>query len=486
MDDRLRIRPAEAVLNSPTVTLPWPATGGANAEDAKSEGWSRRRLKQGAERQSAVRYYDPGRDYQPGLQRSVGRTASGEVDILELPAVMSAASARDVANRLAQRRMRAVDRIRYRVTEIDEGWAPGAVVRLPGVNGWWRVDEWEWQADGVLLDLAPLPSKTSLATVADAGRFNSLADLAAVATQISAFELPWNGVGNDPAAELRFAATATTAGWKGAAVYVEQADDTLLSLGSTGRRRAIAGRSTTALPNGTSLLLDAVSELQVELASADFAIASATWAQAMQGANMALVGREYLQFLHAERTGSRTWTLSGLLRGRGGSEAETQGHEADEPFVLLSGPLQAPDMTDDQAVFDNGASLLAIGAGDVEPVRFGVLNPGFTSRPLAPVHGRSRWLADGGCEISWVRRSRGVWTWPEEVEVPLNEEAELWEISAGLQGTPLRVWQISETRLIIDGATIAQFASVPEFRTLSIVQIGRRSRSKPLHLTIEA
>lgn len=278
IDDRVLIRPAEAVPSAPVVTLPWPATGGPTAEDAKSEGWSRRRLKQPTEHQSAVRYYDPARDYQPGLQRSVGRAAAGEVETLELPAVMSAAYARNVANRLAQRRMQAADRIRYRVTEIDEGWTPGAVVRLPVTNGQWRIDEWEWQADGVLLDLALLPSRGTLAEVADPGRFNGPADLAAVPTQISAFELPWNGVGNDPVAQTRFAATAANAGWRGAAIYLEQAGNTLLSLGSTGRRRAIAGRTTTAMPAGTPLLLDTVSELQVELASVDFALASATWA----------------------------------------------------------------------------------------------------------------------------------------------------------------------------------------------------------------
>ena len=50
-----------------------------------------------------LRYYDIERDYQPGLQRATGRTAPGQPRTVELPAALTAANARVLAERMAHR-----------------------------------------------------------------------------------------------------------------------------------------------------------------------------------------------------------------------------------------------------------------------------------------------------------------------------------------------------------------------------------------------
>lgn len=487
-DDRLAFRLAE-VPPVPPTQLPPPGAGGETAEDARASGWSRRREALPGTRQCAVRYYDIARDYQPGLQRSIGRSTPGDVQTIELPAAMMAGAAAAVADRAARRRTVARDTLRYRIGEIDQRFAPGEIVTTPVTDGVWRVEQWEWQADGVMLDLASVqqgPGSTSLleGAVADPGRANAAADLLSGATRMVAFELPWGGTGDSTVSRLRVAASASGPGWRGAALFVSSGDEQLAPLGSTGRRRAVLGTAVTRLDPGSPMLLDARSSVDVELVGEDLLLGSKTWAQLMQGANLALIGQELMQFARAERLSASTWRLGGLLRGRGGTEAGISGHTTGEPFVLVDDGLVSVDPAEvgDAAT----AKITALGLGDTVPVTSAIANPGITVRPLSPVHGKALQAADGALALQWVRRSRGEWSWPDEVELPLNEPEELWEIAYGSVASPARVWRTGSAQLELSPAQVAELASLPGEALFSVRQIGRQSRSHPLIIPVPA
>ena len=108
---------------------------------------------------------------------------------------------------------------------------------------------------------------------------------------------------------------------------------------------------------------------------------------------MALIGGEVLQFVSAERVEGARWRLSGLLRGRGGTEpAAAQGASAGAAFVLLD---EAPVALDATKLGEaDGATIAAIGLADPEPVYVPLASPGLTRRPLTPVHGRAAENAD--------------------------------------------------------------------------------------------
>lgn len=487
-DERLAFRLAE-VASGPVAQLPAPGAGGESAEDARASGWSRRRDALPGTRQCAVRYYDIARDYQPGLQRSIGRSSPGDVETIELPAAMNAGDAAAVADRAARRRTVARDTLRYRISEIDQRFAPGAMVTTPVTDGVWRVEQWEWQADGVMLDLASVPpaagsGSISGAGVADPGRSNAAVDLLAGPTQIVAFELPWDGTGDGNIARLRVAASASGEGWRGAALFVSSGDDQLASLGPTGRRRAVLGTAITSLASGSPLLFDAGSSVEVELVAEDFVLGSMTWAQLMQGGNLALLGSEMIQFARVERLSGRTWRLSGLMRGRGGTEAAMTSHAPGEPFVLLDDrivPIDPADVGDATT-----STITALGLGDVVPASSAIVNPGLTLRPLSPVHGRARQMADGALALDWVRRSRGGWIWPDEVELALNEPEELWEIAYGSAVSPARVWRTGASMLELTTAQMAELAGLPGEALFFVRQIGRQSRSLPLIIPMPA
>src|SRR5690606_7523631 len=133
------------------------------------------------------------------------------------------------------------------------------------------------------------------------------------------------------------------------------------------------------------------------------------------GANRAIVGGEVLQFARATPLGNRRWRISGLLRGRGGTEAAAQaGHAPGTPFVLLDGsPVRI-----DPAELGAANTITAIGLADIDPVGSAIINPGATLRPLTPVHARMQ-MHTSGVTCRWTPRSRGAWHWPDGVDLPL-------------------------------------------------------------------
>lgn len=488
--DRLVVRPAEAAFPAVPVMLPLPASStDSQAERAKVEGWSRKREPLPRTRQCGLRYYDTGRDYQPGLQRSIGRTEQGELTMIELPAALSAPEARAIANAAGRRFARPTDTISYRVTEIDPALVPGAFVRLPIAAGLWRIVQWEWQRDGVLLELQACTGRDTPATAsptADPGRSNAALDVLPVPTELMAFELPWDGLADGGTPKLFAASSAATAGWTGASLFVEPdgSGATLVPLGSTGRTRAVMGRTQTALGVTSPLLIDRSSVLAVRLTGSDQSLQSATLPQLFQGANRALVGSEIIQFTVAELLGSGIWQLSGLLRGRGGTEWAIGSHAADEHFVLLDEALVAlsPGMIGDAAT----ATIVAVGLGDATAVSAPIACVGATLQPLSPVHGTITQTTDGALDLAWKRRARGAWTWPNSIEAPLNEEAELYDIGYGDETSPAVRWQVASPALSISAAQAATLSTLGGAPQFCIRQLGRGLPSVPLIIPFPA
>lgn len=486
-DAMLDIRLAEAIGDTPAPLLPQPAaTGDGDPDDTKGDGWTHRREPQPAVRQCGVRYYDPARDYQPGLQRGIGRSEAGTLAVIELPAAIDAAQARALAEAASQRLSRARDTMRYRVTEIGPATDPGTIVRLPVATGLWRIDQWEWQQDGVMLDLVALRVGAGMgneATTTDPGRSLGAIDLPAAPTRLVAFELPWDGIGDGNTPALFAGVSGTSAGWRGAALFATSAaGDTMRALGGSGRQRAVVGQCETSLPAASPLLVDRSSTVNIRLAATDLVLTDATLAGLLNGANRALIGAEIVQFMRAEPLGEGLWRLSGLLRGRGGSEWAIDLHVAGEDFVLLDDRIVTldPRIVGDAA----SASIAAIGPGDEEAVSTPVAGAGTTCRPLAPVHGVALQTEAGGIVLTWVRRARGAWDWADGVDVPLNEDAERWTIGYGDAESPAVRWETGDAKLDLSPAQAESLLATDAPRQFHVRQSGRASLSRPLTIPL--
>jgi hypothetical protein len=427
-----------------------------------------------------LRYYDPARDYQVGLQRADGRARPGQSSLLDLPGALDATTARGLANAAAERAGWARETLAWRVAELDPTLAAGAVVRVPGHGGHWRIEQWEWREKGIELELRRLPRGPARQTPADAGQALPAPDLIATPTALLAFEAPWDGIGEGTTRRVHAAVSAASAGWTGAALYAELAEG-LVPLGASGSRRGVLGHTASTLAPSPALRLERAATFDVELVSPDFTLTSATPDMLANGANRVLVGNEVLQFAEAIALGGALWRLRGLLRGRGGTEAAAQSAKpVGTSFAVLDERL----IVLDQVKLGAATHIAAIGLADSEPVSAPILNPGLDLRPMKPVHPRARPTEEGGLMLEWTRRARGAWTWPDAIETPLNEETEGYLVGLGDTETPALRWQTSLARLELSAALLTELAATHAGQPLWVRQIGSFAVSDPLLLSV--
>jgi len=477
--DALSLGSADRIPTAPP-RLPEAAAASDGESFAAATGEQHRRQAEASDVPDALRYYDIARDYQPGMQRADGRARPGRSQVIEFAGVLHAADARSLTNAAAARAGSSRETIAWRMAELDPVIVPGAVVRVPTRDGLWRIDSWEWRDQGIELELTRVPRGPSPQPAADAGSALHAPDLAVTPTQLLAYEMPWDGNGSPESRACYAAPSSASAGWRGAALYYQQGSD-LLPLGPSGSHRCIVGVTASSLAASSPLLLDRGSSVEVDLASEDFALDSVGVAELANGANMALVGAELLQFAQAERLAGTRWRLAGLLRGRGGPEPTAlEGTPAGAGIVLLEDGAVALDSARLEAA---GATIAAIGLADPQPVYAELANAGIARRPLSPVHGSVGENPDGSIALAWCRRARGSWLWRDGIEVPLNEQTEAYAVGLGDTETPDLHWETAAAALQVDAATWASIRSQHAGKPLWVRQLGTAAASQPLLLT---
>jgi hypothetical protein len=456
----------------------------ADGAFAGAGGASRHRAPQDAQPTPVLRYFDIDRDYQAGTQHAAGRAGTGQAEVVDLPASLQAAQARALVEGLRRRRDRRRDQIAWRTCTLDGAAAPGALLRLPRRAGTWQVESWEWRDTGVELELSRVDSAPVVALPAAPGSsFPAPQDRPMAQTRLVAFELPWDGAAGQPDRPRVFAAVgADGPEWGGAALYADRGDGQLWLLGSAPRARALVGTATDALAPASPLLLDRTSHLTVALESTDQALSGTALSALVQGANLALVGDELVQFARAEPLGPGMWRLSHFLRGCGGTEAAITQHLAGEAFALVDARLTPLD----PAVLGIGpTTILALGRGDDAPVASPLWLAGLGNRPLAPVHGRAKTQPDGSLHLAWTRRARGAWPWSDGVDAPLAEEAERYIVRFHQDGqpdhAPVRAWSANTTALALSAAQIDALLAHAA-GSFHVCQQGTHALSQPLFL----
>lgn len=475
----LTIRP-DRIQTAP-IELPEAATSTKREDFGSNAGFARKRAPQTEQPVSVLRYYDVDRDYQPGAQRASGRPQPGQPRSIELPAALDAGAARSLVENAARRAQWARQSISWRVTQLHPDVLPGATVKVPDHPGMWRVSGWEWHDQGIDLGLTRLSAASANSAPADPGRVNPAPDEAMAKSELAALELPWDGNSATPVPLLLAAVSSASGAWSGASLYVDQGDGALQFLGAAGRTRATIGSSVGALPSASPLLFDRQSSVTIELVGNDLQLVDATMRQLAMGANRAAIGNEVVQFAKAEPLGAGRWRLTGLWRGRGGTESAVAGHTLGERFVLIDG---SGTVLDPAAVGDASATVIAaIGLADTAPATASIALRGIGSRPLAPVHPRSRIRATGDLVLEWTRRSRGSWSWPDGIELPLNEQSEAYVVTFGNGSSSAAGWDCSSPGLTIGAADYAALNAAVAGGTFAVRQRGDRGVSQPLYFS---
>jgi hypothetical protein len=474
---RERLQEVPIILTEPAIAVEDGDFGG-------SAGYARRRAAPSESPPEILRYFDVDRDFQPGLQRTSGRPAPGQPRAIEIAASMTAATAQKLADRMRRKADWSRDRLSWRTSELDPAVAPGSIVVVGGHPGRWRVEEWELRDKGVELSLVrvvPTGSQPQTPALVDPGRINPPTDLPAPPTLLHAFELPADSTAS--ANTLRtFAAVSSNADhWAGAALFSDDGNGTLQSLGPSGRARSIIGTASNVLAAANPLLLDRENILDVELLAPDMVLVNASGSQLAAGWNRALVGSEILQFARAEALDETRWRLSHLLRGRGGTESAIGNHVSGEAFVLLDHRSRQLDV----GLIGTGpdARIVAAGRGDPNPVISQINLRGIALRPMSPVHTRAIHLADGALQLCWTRRARGAWLWLDGADTPLVEEVERYIVTYGDIASPIATWTVSASELVLAGPDIANLHALLANGAFHVRQLGSFAISEPTRIT---
>lgn len=197
---------------------------------------------------------------------------------------------------------------------------------------------------------------------------------------------------------------------------------------------ATVGTLDAALPAAPAGVIDEGNELYIDGLATD-ALESVTDASLLAGLNAAAIGAdgrwEIVQFRTAELVGSPPlWRLTGLLRGRRGTEWAIGTSEVGDAFVLLDSSL----VRIEQNVAGLNASkkhkgvLVGDSLEDSTAVDFtprGVALKPFSVTMLTV----TRDTGDDSLDLTWIRRGRiGAELSDSGLDVPLSEETEAYEV----------------------------------------------------------
>ncbi|MFL6789429.1 MAG: phage tail protein [Sphingomicrobium sp.] len=361
----------------------------------------------------AISYYDPERDYQASqvLAGSAGGTGA---DRIELPAVMSASIAKQLAEACLARRWQAGDSLKLWLPPSRLELIPGDAFQIEGDARAWIVRSASIDGMVVELDAVAAPS-TIQALPADPGRPVAEPDEIIGRSQLALFELPAEGGAPDEAPTSWIAAT-SAGKWKSIPIELSLAASPLA--GIVLGRRAIIGKAETVLDARCPMIIDEASRVIVRLVNAAQILLNADQDAMMAGANLALLGDELIQFGRAEQLDPGLFRLSHLLRGRRGTEWAAAGHAVEDVFCLMNAAtIRSVDLPGSSV----GAELRAIahGVGDAAPLPVATrLVSGEAMRPPSPCHVKAI-RAGSNLSLSWVRRSFRGWTWSDGVgDVP--------------------------------------------------------------------
>ena len=375
---------------------------------------------------------DPYTDHQPGTQYSERQAShAGEDDHLQLAVVMTPTESRRLADALLfdlwasrNRRTWSTTRKFARLVPSDPIMLDGERVRILNRSDDGSVIRWEGVTDDADV-VVQLSSGVQ-------GTFPGQTVVVNVPTTMLLLDIPLlRDADDEPGAYV--AAFGVPPHWRGSVLYTS-ADD-----GVTWARMLTVPKPGSAVGAATNILgawtggnvFDESNSLNVSLYNG--AAESTTRLGMLNGANALAIsgpqGWEVLQYRDAVLEDDGTYTLTGLLRGRRGTEYAMAGHAQGDDVVLLSAST-IRNLAIDSAVIGIERPYRAVSVGDTitstseqdETITAERL------RPWSPVQLGGGRNGDGDVLLQWRRRTRVGGEWRDSVDASLGEETEAYEV----------------------------------------------------------
>lgn len=420
-------------------------------------------------------YYDPARDFQAGEARASTGDQSGKDERHELPAVLAAGTAKSICQQLLARRWASRDRLTLKLGPRHVALEPGSLLELPLSRRTWIAERCTIDGFVVIAELRPAWSR-AIGIAGDSGRIVPVDDPSEADVTLAMFDVPDLGESSSQPT-LLLAASSASRGWKGHGVHIGAG--ALDFATRTAVRKSLLGEALSTLGTGEPYLIDALASVDVELLDSDQWLTSCDDDALASGSNLALLGRELIQFGNAMPIGAGRFRLQRLLRGRGGTEWATGTHAAGEPFTVIEPdalrriPLPAWIM---------GSQVTARIASGSEAPGAALIAAGESLRPPSPVKLEAAFSGAGDLSLTWVRRSRAGWAWIDHVDAPLGETREEYRVAVSGPLQSLE-YQVTEAALTIGASELAMVGPGPT--SVQVCQVGDWAISRPAERTIE-
>jgi hypothetical protein len=425
----------------------------------------------------ALSYYEPSRDYQVARAQASSVRPVINLQSEELSAVMEAGAARALAETSIARAWAQRETRRLRLPPSRLAVEPGMTLQPPGESTQWRIVSAEADGMAVVVDLQPAYGKVASLTT-DPGRSLPSVDTPVAATTLVVAELPAQEDGSADQPMLVAAAASSSSAWRFAPLEIRQG--TTVRTTRTASAQAVIGTVGTALPAGQSALFDAIATADVTLTNLEQWLESHDDEALLDGANLAIIGNELIQFGRAIPLAPGRFRLSRFLRGRRGTEWAMDAHRAGEAFILLDPAALVPIPVPASTI---GSSITATpaGLGDSGAAPVSLTVSGEALRPPSPVHLRAELAEDGSLTCTWTRRSSFGWAWLDEVDAPLGCSTERYQVS--LQGSAASLdIETSSPGITLDPAPLANLGTGAI--AISVRQIGDFATSRPVSIQI--
>jgi hypothetical protein len=274
-----------------------------------------------------------------------------------------------------------------------------------------------------------------------------------------------------------YVAASAPYGWAGASL-LRSSDGVTYATITTLQNAATAGSAATVLAAGSAFYIDNANTVTVQLVQGS--LSSCSFIDLTNGTNAALLGREIIQFQNANLIGPGLYQLSGLLRGRRGTENAIGSHSVGETFIVLqSGAVDfVPDKLSDRGrsyQFRALASGQSLSAALDTTFTYGMQS----LCPLSPATvqaTRSQGIT-GDLTLTWARRARLNAEWVDYIDVPLDEPTEQYQVDI-LNGSAVIRSFTGLNAPNVTYTTAQQSAdwggSIPRQFTINIMQISTR------------
>lgn len=427
---------------------------------------------------AAVRllHVDGLRDYRPAAAEARRLAGRADRELAEaLPLVLDAVQAQAIAERHLAEAWIAREQARFRLPPSALAVEPGDLVTLGDTGPVFRVLR---VTDGGVREIEAAAAAPELYGPVQAGPDRP---------GISARPLPGRALlefldlallddRDDPVAP-RVAASASP--FRPLAI-MDSADGTSFVLDTLVEARAVLGETLEPLAAAPPELWDEGNRLRLRLLSGT--LHSCSREALLAGPANALALRnaagewEIVQFADAALIAPLTYELSGLLRGRRGTEQAMGTPLAAAARVVLLDRAVVP--LDAQLAERNVPRAYRWGPAARDPGDPSWDGAGFTlrcvaARPLSPVHLTGRRNGAGDLAIAWVRRSRLGALWADGADAPLGEEAERYEVEI-LDGAIVRRTLTAAGPGVTypASAALADFGGLPATVTVRVYQLS--------------